>query len=64
MYICSIQLSKTIMKAQTLKSKVEAKLSKYNKPEVVQEMMSKHYEQASRLYSNTKSIFEFIVTVY
>ncbi len=52
------------MKAQTLKSKVEAKLSKYNKPEVVQEMMSKHYEQASRLYSNTKSIFEFIVTVY
>lgn len=52
------------MKTQVLKNKVEAKLAKYNKPEVVADMMAKHFETASRLYSNTKSIFEFIVTVY
>ena len=52
------------MKADLLKQRVEAKLSKYNKPEVVEDMMIKHYDQASRLYSTVKSIFEFIVTVY
>lgn len=52
------------MKPETLRARVEAKLSKYNTPERVKEMMSKHYDTASRLYCTPKSIFEFIVTVY
>lgn len=52
------------MNAQIQKNRVEAKLAKYNKPGVVADMMAKHYETASRLYSSVKTIFEFIVTVY
>lgn len=48
-----------------IRNKVESKLVKYNKPEEVADMMSKHYETASRLYpGSVKHIFEFIVTVY
>lgn len=66
-YICTTiqnKLNFSKMKTATLRAKVVAKLSKYNHDQIVEDMMNKHFEQASRLYSTPKSIFEFIVTVY
>ncbi|WP_312208307.1 hypothetical protein [Empedobacter sp.] len=50
------------MKVEILRKRVEAKLLKYNNASEVEKMMNEKFEQASRLYNNTKSIFEFIVT--
>lgn len=50
------------MKLETLRKRVETKLLKYNNVSEVEKMMAEKFEQASRLYNNPKSIFEFIVT--
>lgn len=50
---------------EILRSKVVAKLESWgNNKKEVELMVSAHFEQASRIYSNVNSIAEFIRTVY
>ena len=53
------------MSNTVLKNKVIAKLESWgNNKNEVEKMVSLHFEQGSRIYSNVKSISEFIRTVY